>query len=246
MNMHTDARALARMVPIRQLLSMLGACVRNSKRADCALCKGHSTGTVSYREHIWHCHRCQAGGDVFSLVQAVKQCDFPEALKSVADMAGVNLHDHPSNGDMRREMAVRQEERERIQRAAETLAAMERGLRRECRDRIHLAERKVTALSEQSAWTERDWLIASMAWEMLRHDLPAYFKNHRDNLWKSPEMPAILHVSRSYRTRRKCPAGARRPALRLFSLEGWQAVRFEDSHRVNAMRSQTDHSANTT
>jgi putative DNA primase/helicase len=48
-----DARDIARMIPVRQLLRVLGVRVRNPKRADCPLCKGNSTGTLAFTERLW-------------------------------------------------------------------------------------------------------------------------------------------------------------------------------------------------
>jgi hypothetical protein len=82
-----DAREIVRMIPIRQLLRVLGVRVRNSKRADCPLCEGNSTETLAFTERLWCCHRCNKSGDVFSLVRAVNRCDFPQALRFVAELA---------------------------------------------------------------------------------------------------------------------------------------------------------------
>ena len=62
---------LAHLVTVCQLLRTFGSQVRTSKRADCPLCRGKSAGTLAFTGRLWHCHRCQAGGDLFSLVQQV-------------------------------------------------------------------------------------------------------------------------------------------------------------------------------
>jgi hypothetical protein len=169
-----DARDIARMVSLPQMFRHLGWRIRHRNRVDCGLCKGSSTGTVAYREHIWHCHRCHAGGDVYALVMQFQHCDFRAALAYVADMAGIKLHDSHNSADACRKIAERQRQRDRIDTAAETLAQMERRHRLECRNRIHAAERKLAALSKVSAWSERDWLIASTLHDSLRHDLAEY------------------------------------------------------------------------
>ncbi|MBI4117695.1 MAG: DNA primase [Parcubacteria group bacterium] len=46
---------------------------------------------VSPSRQIWHCFGCGKGGDVFSFLQLYENIDFPEALKFLADKAGVVL-----------------------------------------------------------------------------------------------------------------------------------------------------------
>lgn len=169
-----DARDIARMVPIRQVLRHLGWTIRPRGRADCGLCRGSSKGTVAYREDVWHCHRCHEGGDVYSLVRAVQGCDFRVALRVVADLAGVRLDTGRDRDEWRRAMEAGRRKSERIKRVADRLAGLERALRLECRDRIHAAERKLAALLKATAWSERDWLIASALHDSLQHDLVEY------------------------------------------------------------------------
>jgi hypothetical protein len=103
----------------------------------------------------------------------VRRCDFPDALRHIAELAGFRLEDskHP---DVRREMVVRKQHRERLESAAHKLKAMERQLRLQCGYRIHLGERRFAALSDATAWTECDWLTASAYWVRLQRDLTAY------------------------------------------------------------------------
>jgi hypothetical protein len=82
---------LARSINVRRVLCAFGVRIRNSKRADCPLCKGNSNGTVAFTERFWRCHRCIEGGDVFSLVRAINRCDFPEAHRVVAHLAGIRM-----------------------------------------------------------------------------------------------------------------------------------------------------------
>jgi hypothetical protein len=171
--MFPDAGDIARLVSVPQMLNHLGWRLRQRGRFDCGLCKGNSKGTLAYREHVWHCHRCHAGGDVYSLVRAVHKCDFPDALRYVADLAGVHLDDCRS-ADVRREIAARKRQHESLEYAAQALEQAEHELRFQCCDRIHLAERRLATLSDAIAWTERDWLTASECWGSLQRDLPAY------------------------------------------------------------------------
>ncbi|MFQ5777401.1 MAG: DNA primase [Terriglobia bacterium] len=59
------------------------------------LCPFHSEKTPSFAVHpvkqIYHCFGCGVGGDVFKFVMEVERLSFPEALKVVAEKAGVRL-----------------------------------------------------------------------------------------------------------------------------------------------------------
>jgi len=60
-----------------------------------ALCPFHNEKTpsmqISTQKQIWHCFGCGEGGDIFSFVQKYENVDFKEAIKLLADKAGVKL-----------------------------------------------------------------------------------------------------------------------------------------------------------
>jgi len=169
--MRSDARDIAQMVTIPEVLRHLGWRLRRRKRADCGLCRGSSKGTVAYGDRVWHCHRCHAGGDVYSLVRSVHHCDFPSALRHVAQLAGVRLDDRRQD-DWRKQIAERKRQRERLEAAAQKLAALEHAAWVECRDRILDCER---VLATPGPWDDRQWQRAQAAC-VLRDDyvLPTY------------------------------------------------------------------------
>jgi DNA primase len=59
------------------------------------LCPFHSERTPSFNVHptrqIYHCFGCGKGGDVFSFVMEMEKCEFPDAIRIVAEKCGITI-----------------------------------------------------------------------------------------------------------------------------------------------------------
>lgn len=70
--------------------------LKKSGRHFKGLCPFHSERTPSFMVspelQIFKCFGCQVGGDCLTFVQEYEKVEFPEALKILADRAGVKLH----------------------------------------------------------------------------------------------------------------------------------------------------------
>ncbi len=90
-------------------------------RLRCPLCGSKNPTAFSWREDgLWHCFRCGAGGDKFTLVRRLLGCDFRKALQFLASLAGVEAG---SNSQAEVERAKR--ERERLDGAVAWLMGVE-------------------------------------------------------------------------------------------------------------------------
>ena len=79
------------------IVRVVGDYVRLKKSGQnfMGLCPFHSEKTPSFAVHpvkqIYHCFGCGVGGDVFSFVMALEKCEFPEAVRILAEKCGIPI-----------------------------------------------------------------------------------------------------------------------------------------------------------
>lgn len=90
----------------------------------------HPSCNVNHREGLWHCHACGEGGDIFSLLEKRDRLTFLEALKQLAEMAGVQLGKPGADYQAEREASqcIQQARRVAVDYYHKTLMSHEAGL----------------------------------------------------------------------------------------------------------------------
>jgi DNA primase len=82
--------------------------LRKAGRELVGLCPFHREKSPSFYVNpvksggVWHCHGCDAKGDVFAFVQRIEGVSFPEAARLVADLSGVPIPDAGERPRLRR------------------------------------------------------------------------------------------------------------------------------------------------
>ncbi len=62
-------------------------------RTKCPLHNGHNPTSFSFNDKTFHCFSCGVKGDVFDFVRFLKNCDFKEAVRFLADYTGIPVLD---------------------------------------------------------------------------------------------------------------------------------------------------------
>jgi DNA primase len=143
--------------------------LRKAGRNYIGLCPFHAEKTPSFNvnpeKQIFHCFGCGVGGDIFKFLELQEGLNFPEALRKLADRAGISLPESRSRGGSRRT----DDERKAL---AKVLAEAADYFRRELEGptgsiaRAYLAKRRVSG----NVIAEFGLGYAQPAWEgLLRH-----------------------------------------------------------------------------
>lgn len=129
-------------LPIEELVGSYVQ-IQRKGRSFVALCPFHNDTRpsllVSPNKGIAYCFACQSGGDIFTFYQKIENVGFREALKDLAERAGVAL---PKEQFV---AGPKQDERERIREClASAVSFYQARLKEHERAQQYLAERKVT------------------------------------------------------------------------------------------------------
>jgi DNA primase len=97
MNGRTGEEARERVRDATDIVQLIGerVALRRAGRSYKGLCPFHTEKTPSFTvtpdRQMWHCFGCSKGGDVFAFVMERDKLTFPEALRALADRAGIEL-----------------------------------------------------------------------------------------------------------------------------------------------------------
>ncbi len=95
------------------ILDVVGQYVRLTKRGSTyfGLCPFHNEKTPSFSvtpgKQMYYCFGCHAGGNVITFVMEYENYTFPEALKYLADRAGIALPEREATAEEKREADLR-------------------------------------------------------------------------------------------------------------------------------------------
>jgi DNA primase len=82
--------------------------VRKAGKNFIALCPFHADKNpslhISQSKQVYHCFSCKAGGNIFQFVQQYEKVTFIEAVKKLADRAGIELNENEYKPDLNNEI----------------------------------------------------------------------------------------------------------------------------------------------
>jgi len=104
-----------------------------TKRGLCPFHREETPSFVVYPDKHFHCFGCNAHGSAFDFIMCMERIDFAEAKNRLATLAGISLDANALD----RLARWHQRQGEKLDRAAEALAAAEMGTLRHARSELH-------------------------------------------------------------------------------------------------------------
>jgi DNA primase len=110
---------VARVRAATDMVALVGehSALRRSGRRWVGLCPFHAERTPSFNvnaeEGFYYCWGCHASGDAITFVRATEHVDFVEAVRLLADRAGITIHEDAQGGAERKRRTVLLEAMER-------------------------------------------------------------------------------------------------------------------------------------
>jgi DNA primase len=95
---------VARVRTATDIVALIGehAALKRQGRRWVGLCPFHGEKTPSFSvnadEGFYYCFGCQAKGDAISFVRAIEHLDFVDAVRRLADKAGITIHEDANSG----------------------------------------------------------------------------------------------------------------------------------------------------
>lgn len=116
--------AVRALSPVEQVISQ-HISLRRSGAQLLGRCPFHADKTPSFSvnpaKQVFHCHGCQAGGDVFQFVRLSLGCGFRDSVAHLAERAGIDLGGFRPSPELR-ELVVKQRKEESERQSFERFA----------------------------------------------------------------------------------------------------------------------------
>ena len=81
-------------------------------KAECR-CPFHAERTPSFHVNnskgLWYCFGCHEGGNVFQFIQKIESCDFPEAVRKVAERCNIKIDEDDEETPEQKEYRLKRE-----------------------------------------------------------------------------------------------------------------------------------------
>src|SRR5215204_2380138 len=100
------------------LVALVGETVRLQRRGRSftGLCPFHKEKTPSFHVNaergFYHCFGCHASGDAFKFLQETEGLDFVEAVRALAERAGIDVIENETDAERKQQAEAKQRQKE--------------------------------------------------------------------------------------------------------------------------------------